>query len=305
MEVYRWHQVDNTEVPSELADRQHRLGALFGGSVPAALEVVAQLPGELPSDWRSVAAQLAVVSADAFPAPSILGVCGGQGAGKSTLARALVAALEGVGVRAATVSLDDFYHTLQTRTALAREVHPLLATRGVPGTHDLILLQEIFSELSQSTVRLPRFDKALDDRVPESQWTLVDGPLDVLVFEGWCVGATPQPEAALVQPVNDFERQEDPHGDYRRYVNQSLARDYQPIWQLLHRWLYLAVPDMAAVTRWRAQQEQQLAPAARMAQDQLERFIAHYQRLTQWQAERAPEQADWCLTLGADHRLIL
>ncbi|MFK7913207.1 MAG: hypothetical protein AB8B93_04790 [Pseudomonadales bacterium] len=287
------------------AGRQRRLAELFGGSADAALELIPHLPQALPEDWQAVAAQLAVALPGHFSAPAIIGICGGQGAGKSTLARALVTAFGLVGVRAATVSLDDFYHTRATRSGLAQNVHPLLATRGVPGTHDLALLRHTFEQLAQPKVPLPRFDKATDDRAPMAQWPVVAGPLDLLIFEGWCIGARPQPETALRSPVNDFESREDPLGDYRKYVNQSLARDYAPLWKMLHRWLYLAVPDMAAVARWRGEQEQQLAPAVRMSGVQLDRFIAHYQRLTQWQAESAPELADWCLTLGPDHRLVL
>lgn len=286
-------------------DIQSRLAALFGGPANSAAELAQQLNPGIPEDWRRVAAQLAVLESGCSGEVTIFGLCGGQGAGKSTLARAMVAALMRRGIRAATVSLDDFYYTHEQRQRLAREVHPLLATRGVPGTHDLALVDQTFATLAESQVRLPRFDKAADDRLPRTAWQTITGPLQVLIFEGWCIGATPQSDAALATPVNALEADEDPEGHYRRYVNDALASDYAALWQWLDRWLYLAVPDMAAVTRWRAEQEAQLAPSARMPAAALTRFVAHYERLTRWQAQTAPDLADWCLRLGPDHRLQL
>ena len=290
---------------SDLHWRQEQLAACLGGDPGAALELASKLDPKFPEDWRAVAAQLATQLPGKCPGSSIVGIGGGQGAGKSTLARALVAALGLVGVRAAAVSLDDFYLTRAQRRSLGEQVHPLLATRGVPGTHDLALLRKTIANIGDKRVTLPRFDKAADDRLAPDQWPVLAGPLELLIFEGWCIGATPQPKALLRTPVNELEAQEDPDGDYRTYVNQALASDYVPLWQSLFAWLYLALPDMAAVRDWRWQQEQQLHPAQRMSAAALERFIAHYQRLTQWQFEQAPQLASWTLGLDADHRLML
>lgn len=266
----------------------------------------ARLPAELPADWRALAAQLAVkLAAAPVATPLVIGLSGGQGAGKSTLARALVLALEQCQLRAASLSLDDVYLTRAARAQLATTAHPLLRTRGVPGTHDMALLSAVLDSLGDSHLALPAFNKATDDRVPESQWPRVSGPLQVLVLEGWCLGATPQPEAALAAPVNVLERNEDSDGRYRRYVNQALAEQYVPVWSRLQSWLFLAVPDLDAVRRWRGEQEQALAAGQRMSPAQLQRFIHHYERLTLWLLQTAPDQATWTLRLGADHRLQL
>ena len=71
--------------------------------------------------------------------PLVLGICGAQGSGKSTLAEALAERLERDGLACAVLSLDDLYLTRAERERLARGVHPLLATRGPPGTHDTSL----------------------------------------------------------------------------------------------------------------------------------------------------------------------
>src|SRR4051812_33755031 len=72
--------------------------------------------------------------------PFILGISGLQGSGKSTLATELIDAARRRGWSAVSLSLDDVYLTRAERESLARAVHPLLRTRGVPGTHDLTLL---------------------------------------------------------------------------------------------------------------------------------------------------------------------
>src|SRR6187402_352808 len=72
--------------------------------------------------------------------PFILGISGLQGSGKSTLAASLIEAAKERGWSAVSLSLDDVYLTRAEREALGRQVHPLLRTRGVPGTHDLTLL---------------------------------------------------------------------------------------------------------------------------------------------------------------------
>lgn len=288
----------------------------------AALALLQQLTASAderlgPRDWTLLAVALAramqpgSVRASArlprWPAarrPLVLAISGAQGSGKTTLARALEAALSTAGARAVAVSLDDFYLTRDERRRLADEVHPLLATRGVPGTHDLTLLHRVLQSLGGSgTVALPGFDKGLDDRLPPARWRVVTAPLDVLIIEGWCLGIEPQPEAALEPPCNDLEAREDAGGDWRRYVNAALAGPYARLWQRFDGLVFLRVPGMPAVARWRALQEQAVEPARRMDAAALARFIAHYQRLTQWALQRVPSGAGLIVDLDDDHRI--
>ena len=150
---------------------------------------------------------------------------------------------------------------------------------------------------------LPVFDKGRDDRAPESAWTRLSGPLDVFVLEGWCLGAVPEPAERLSRPVNALEAEEDPEGRWRRFVNDALAGDYAALWSQIGCWLYLKVPDMDAVRRWRAQQEQGLPPQRRMSPVELARFVAHYERITRWMFETMPHRADVIATLADDHGL--
>ena len=235
----------------------------------------------------------------------VVAISGGQGSGKSTLANAVVHALEGLGRHAVACSIDDFYHTAASRQALARSLHPLFATRGVPGTHDIDLCQATLDALLEpGEVALPAFDKGADDRVDASAWRRVEGPMDVVILEGWCLGARAQADDDLLTPINELERLEDTDGRWRRAVNDALVGPYHTLFARFAYLLYLKVPDLDAVRRWRNDQEQGLPTANRMSADQITRFIQHYERLTRWMTQDVPEIADLTLDLGEDHHIV-
>jgi D-glycerate 3-kinase len=240
----------------------------------------------------------------------VIGLCGAQGSGKSTLAAAMHRALVDGGLRAAVLSIDDLYLTRAERLGLAQSVHPLLATRGVPGTHDIDLGLALLRALDDGRPeRLPRFDKAADDRAPEWRWPIVEQPLDVLIFEGWCVGARAEADAALTQPANTLEANEDPAGIWRRYANAALAGPYQQLFARIDRLILLAAPSFAVVRRWRGEQEAALRaerPDGAALQDAtaLDRFIQHYERLTQHILDDMPGYADLVLRLDNGRKIL-
>jgi D-glycerate 3-kinase len=238
--------------------------------------------------------------------PLVVGLCGAQGSGKSTVSAALAARFE----RAVTFSIDDLYLGHAAREELARRVHPLLATRGVPGTHDPMLGIQVLSALARGqSVALPRFDKASDDRVPHDEWSVVDGRCDLVIFEGWCVGARPQPVAELVEPVNRLEAEEDPDGRWRRLVNDALADDYQKLFSRIDMLVLLAAPDWGTVLGWRIQQEHELRASSPdgthvMNDSEVERFISHYERLTRNILAEMPARADFVLHLDQNRDCV-
>lgn len=235
---------------------------------------------------------------------AVVGICGPQGSGKSTAVTVLRRLLEGQGLRAAALSIDDLYLTRADRLALARDIHPLLATRGPPGTHDHQLGLNLLQALrAGDDVRLPRFDKAADDRHPPSEWELTAGGADIILFEGWCVGARPEPSAALHRPINALEHEEDPDGVWRAYVNRALA-DYEPLFARLDALIQFLPPSFEVVASWRDEQEAKLrarsppgAPGV-MTPEQVARFVAHYERLTRHMIKAMPARADVVLELG-------
>lgn len=229
----------------------------------------------------------------------IVGVNGAQGSGKSTLCRFLQSALlPDHGLSSATLSLDDLYLPRSAREQLADDVHPLFLTRGVPGTHDVDLGTAVLEKLATGHGALiPRFSKALDDRLPRSNWTDQAGGADVIFFEGWCVGAGPQDAATLTTPLNALEAEADPHAIWRRHVNAALETSYARWFSHIDRLVMLKPPSFDHVLRNRLLQERKLravmpdAPGI-MDDAALQRFVSHYERLTRHMFMDLPDRAD-------------
>ena len=244
----------------------------------------------------------------------LVGFSGCQGSGKSTLVALMAKVMREVhGVSTVVLSLDDFYLTKAARGALAESIHPLFATRGVPGTHDLALLHETIAALRQpppgSAVPVPAFDKALDDRTEMVHWRQVSAPVQLIFLEGWCVGLSPQQESELAAPINPMEAEQDPSRVWRGEVNRQLASEYAELFGKLDALLLLQAPSFDSVFDWRWQQEQRLSqqfqqdhpdkPDPTMSRSEVAEFILHYQRLTEHGLRTLPDRADfvWELTI--------
>jgi len=251
--------------------------------------------------WLPLARSLADDAVAIAARPLCIAIAGAQGSGKTTLAEILTEQLLLAGVSAVACSLDDFYLARARRIELARSVHPLLITRGVPGTHDVDLCIQTIDSVMRTPTAMPKFDKGLDDVVDRSAWPMA-GVADVVIIEGWCLGARPQPADDLVTPINDLERDEDADVRWRRYANDALAR-YRALFARFDRLVFLRAPDFDAVRRWRAEQELQLPRDRRMSAPQLRRFTAHYERLTMWMQKDLPGRADLTVLLDQDHAI--
>ena len=252
-----------------------------------------------PEDYR----QLAALLLDRWYDQGVqyVGIGGGQGAGKSTLGRLLVQAGELSGLSTCVLSIDDFYLPRADRLALAQEVHPLLATRGPPGTHDIALCHSVLDTLPHfREVTVPVFDKGRDDRTGRRT---VTGYVDVVVLEGWCVGARPSPPELLAKPVNSLEREQDPESTWRKHINDALGTAYAELFEGLDSLVYLQAPDMAAVRRWRLQQEQERPPELRMTAADVDRFVQHYDRVTLAMMRDLPYRADTVVALDQYHKV--
>lgn len=245
----------------------------------------------------------------------VLGINGSQGSGKSTLADLLSYLFtEQYGMDVVVLSIDDFYYTRQHREELAKNVHPLLLTRGVPGTHDVDLAMDVINGLidGNSTMRIPRFDKSTDDRVPEQCWEIVSDQPDIIIFEGWCLGAEPQPDVELEQAINELESSEDADGSWRRYVNRVLHDEYEELFRAIDIWIMLKAPSFACVHRWRLEQEDKLRAkleqqhadtSGTMDSEQIARFIQHYQRITEYLLKTLPPRVDYLFELDQERNV--
>ncbi|MFN6971750.1 MAG: kinase [Rheinheimera sp.] len=233
--------------------------------------------------------------------PTVIGLTGGQGTGKTTLASLLVLWARKQGIAATSVSLDDYYLSQQQRAVLAEKIHPLLALRGMPGSHNIQqAIIDAKAVLCSNAVALPVFDKALDQPV------VARTPMQVklLIVEGWCLGLTPQSPEQLLPAINQLELSEDQNLRWRTFVNEQLAGLYQQYWQLFSQLIWLKAPDWSAICGWRALQEQQLwfNRSRGMSTFELARFMQSFQRLTEHSFSVLPRRSDIVVELDQHHR---
>jgi D-glycerate 3-kinase len=247
--------------------------------------------------------------------PQVIGINGCQGSGKSTLADYLCTVVaERLGVTTVSLSLDDFYLTKTERNHLAAKVHPLLATRGVPGTHDVQLAMDSIKSLAagQKTL-ITRFDKSIDDRAPAASLKTTEGKIGLIVVEGWCLGAKPESTEKLIQPINSLEENDDRDGIWRAYVNRALQNDYPPLFALVDELIMLQAPAFDTVFKWRLEQEQKMVKRLEkegincgsgvMSEQQILRFISYFQRVTENILNEMPQRADHLFKLGQSREI--
>ena len=266
--------------------------------------------------FAPLVAEFAKAIESELKSPLIIGINGTQGSGKSTLADYMCTMLGERKLRTVSLSLDDFYLTHAERQTLADTVHPLLKTRGVPGTHDIALALTTINSLIEGSgeTLIPRFDKSTDDRHLEADCDLVSGAVDVIIFEGWCVGSKPQPDEALAKAVNSLEQNSDADGSWRNFVNHALTKDYEPLFDILDGLIMLRAPSFDTVFNWRLKQEQKMIARLKsqddadysgvMSEAQIAEFIAHYQRITEHSLEEMPSRADHLFQLDTQRQII-
>uniref|UniRef100_K3XYS5 Phosphoribulokinase/uridine kinase domain-containing protein n=1 Tax=Setaria italica TaxID=4555 RepID=K3XYS5_SETIT len=140
--------------------------------------------------------------------PLVIGVSAPQGSGKTTLVFALNYLFQVAGRKSTVLSIDDFYLTAKEQNEL-RDRNPgnaLLELRGNAGSHDLQFSVETLESLTKLTkegmkMKVPRYNKSAfggrGDRADPSVWPEVEGPLEVILFEGWMLGFKPLPNEVV------------------------------------------------------------------------------------------------------------
>ena len=276
----------------------------------------------LPADFYSIIDDIylplsSVILDKKSDRPLFVSINGVQGSGKSTMTQFLKLILETeLQAEVAVLSLDDFYLTRQHRNRLAEQLHPLLMTRGVPGTHDVDMLEQVlYSLIGQEKCLIPVFDKAADDVCDSSRWITIDDPVQIILFEGWCNNSPVQNAEELAEPINELERKYDADGVWRNYVNQKLQEYHDRVFGRSDLCVMLKPPNFECVYRWRSLQEQKLRQAAEqssragempekiMDEAQLNHFIQHFERISRHTLEHLPQLADVVIPINEDHRL--
>ena len=240
----------------------------------------------------------------------IIGLSGGQGSGKSTITGILKFILKKeYGLDLCVFSIDDFYKTKTERKKMSEKIHPLFLTRGVPGTHDVELINKTFQNLKKKVfkpVLIPKFDKSADDRYKKSQWTKVRKPPHVIIFEGWCVGARHQKVNNLKKSLNSLENKFDPDLKWRKRVNNHLRGHYKKLFNRIDKLVYLKAPSFYHIFQWRLLQEQKLKLTSKnkeiMSKSQVRKFIMYYERITKQMMKDFSKISDLTVFLDKKHR---
>ena len=241
-----------------------------------------------------------------------LGFSGAQGSGKTTVVKILKIILKKFFKRKIHVSsIDDFYKTLKDRNKMSYTAHPLFKTRGVPGTHDINLIKKFFYFIKRKNfkkTKLPKFDKSIDDRLKKKYWLNVKERPEIVILEGWCVGAQPQPNFLIKKPINILEKYEDQDLIWRKHVNEKLKREYKKLFAMIDCYIFMKIPNFNMVFKWRLLQENKLRKVLRykkkiMSYNEIKRFIMFYQRITLQMIKDLSKSASVVMLLKKNHEI--
>ena len=247
--------------------------------------------------------------------PYLVGLAGGQGTGKTTISSILEIILRKYfKLNVFKISIDDFYRTRKERFNLSNKVHPLLMTRGVPGTHDIKIMLDFFRKSKTKkfkTFRLPKFNKAVDDRCKKNHWYTIKKRPDIIIFEGWCVGAKAEKNNTLKKSINSLERANDPKLIWRKFVNKQLKTNYKKLYDQLDCLIYLKAKNFSLLQKWRLIQEKKLWLKNKnkktnnkiMSKGDVINFMQTYQRITQNMFKFAPKYASIIFNLNNKHQI--
>ena len=246
--------------------------------------------------------------------PLIIGLAGGQGTGKTTITSIITIILKKYfKLDVFKISIDDFYKTIKQRTLLSKNKHSLLMTRGVPGTHDIDIMLNFFKKIKVKNfkiLKLPKFNKGVDDRCKQNLWYKIQSKPDVVILEGWCVGARSQNSKELKKPVNSLEKIHDQNFKWRQYVNYQLKTKYKKLFNQLDYILFLKAKNFSLLRRWRLKQEKKLWLKSKnkknlkiMNKDQVKNFMDTYQRITQQMFKDMPKYSSIVMNLNNSHQI--
>ena len=241
----------------------------------------------------------------------VIGLTGGQGTGKSTISNILKIILKEIyNLETVIFSIDDFYKTSKERKKMSKKISNLFLTRGVPGTHDTKMLFQCIKNLKTNRfkkMKIPKFDKSIDDRLEKNKWLRVQKKPNIVIFEGWCIGATAQKEKDLNSPINKLEKYEDNKKIWRQKVNLELKKNYMKIFNLIDKLIFLKIPNFKYVFKWRLLQEKKLRITGKgnktMNNNEIKNFIMYYERITKYMLKTLPKKADAVISIDERHRL--
>jgi D-glycerate 3-kinase len=189
----------------------------------------------------------------------------------------------------------------------------MLLIRGVPGTHDIKMMLNFFRKVKSKKfkkLKLPTFNKAIDDRFKKKYWYNLNDKPDVIIFEGWCVGAKSEKNNSLKKTINSMEKAKDQKQIWRKYVNQQLKSEYKNLYSQLNCLIYLKAKNFSLLQKWRLKQEHKLWLKTKkssshkiMSKGDVINFMQTYQRITENMFKKMPKYASIILNLNSNHQI--
>ena len=231
-------------------------------------------------------------------------IAGSQGSGKSSLSKLIKLYLEKFCYKSVVIiSMDDFYLSKSQRTQLSKNIHPLFLTRGVPGTHDLELMNKKIKQIlnKEFPIYLPIFDKVSDSRKRTYKRVL---KADVVIFEGWCAGARPVHLNYLHENFNNLEKHKDKNFIWRNSYNKYL-NEYQKLFSQFNFFIYFQFNQWDHVLNWKYKQELELRDKKKDLglKKYLREFIQYYEKVSKWMHLKVPKYCNILIKLDAHQKI--
>ena len=111
----------------------------------------------------------------------------------------------------------------------------------------------------------------------------------------------------LTIPINKLEKEKDKKKVWRQKVNQELKNDYNKIFKLIDKYIFLKVPSFKHVYKWRLLQEKKLKTTSKgkkiMDDKQIKNFIMFYERITKHMLKSFEKKADAVIDIDDNHKL--
>ena len=155
---------------------------------------------------------------------------------------------------------------------------------------------------------MPKFEKESDNRLKKKYWFNIKQKPEIVILEGWCVGAKPQSSSLLKKPVNTLEKYEDKDLKWRKYVNEKLKKEYKKIFEMIDHFIFMKIPNFKMVFKWRLLQENKLRKKSHvnkkiMSYNEVKRFIMFYQRITLQMIKDLSKSASVLMLLKKNHEI--